>query len=181
MKTILVGIIWILIGSVIAMSQDQPVTVSGIEAYRAGDYAKAIEVLQGAVAADKSDKYAWLYLGASYLKLGDEKNAARAFQKSSLTFRDRPEALDKPLKTVRKPYARYTEDARSLNVTGEVKVAVECKADGKIGFIFPFQKLPGGLTESSVSAAKSIKFEPGVMNGKRVDAVTVIIYTFAIY
>jgi hypothetical protein len=181
MKTILVGLIWMLIGSVFAMSQDQPMTASGIAAYRAGDLSTAVKELEDVVSNDKGDRYAWVYLGASYLKLGDEKNAARAFKKSNLTFKNKPETLDKPLKTIRKPNPRYTEDARFLNVMGEVKVAVECKADGTIGFVFPFQKLPQGLTESSVAAAKSIKFEPGVKDGKAVDTVTVMVYTFTIY
>jgi hypothetical protein len=66
-------------------------------------------------------------------------------------------------------------------ITGTVKVPVEYGADGKVGFIIPFQTLPFGLTQASVFAAKGIRFEPAMINGKAVPLVTVVYYNFDIY
>ncbi len=88
---------------------------------------------------------------------------------------------DKPLKIISKPAVGYTEAARRNKVEGNIKVAVEFGADGKIGFVFPFQDLPDGLTANVVNAAKSIKFESAVTNGKPVTTVSVIEYSFSIF
>ena len=65
--------------------------------------------------------------------------------------------------------------------TGEIKIAVEFRADGKLGFVFPFQTLQHGLTQNAVGAASSITFEPAIKNGKPVSVVSVITYGFSIY
>ncbi len=179
-KTVLTVLLCILASSLFANGQNHSSTKSGIDLYRAGNFSDAVGVLQSAAASEKGDKFAWVYLGASHLKLGDTKNAGRAFRRSGLTYRDKPEVLDTPLKFVRKPRPTYSRNAQLGNVTGEVKVAVEFKADGTIGFVFPFQTLPEGLTESAIRAAKSITFEPAIRNGQPVDAVSVLSYTFSI-
>lgn len=181
MKKWLITFAILLMGTLTVFGQDDSVTESGIELYRAGNFQQAIEVLLGATEARKGDKLAWVYLGGSYLQIGNEKEAMRAFRKSNLDYTDSLGSFDRPLKTLRKPHPRYTHSARRNKVTGVVRVAVEFKADGSIGFVFPFDKLPEGLTESSITAANSIAFEPAVKNGKPVDTISVITYTFAIY
>ncbi len=178
---IIVSSVFILLCSAFAGAQGIPSNATGIDLYRSGNYEKAVEELDGFVSAVKTDRLAWLYLGASYVKLGKSKEAIRAFMKSNFTVQDSQGTVDTNLKVKRKPRASYTENARRSMVTGTVKVAVEFKADGTIGFTFPFVTLPEGLTENCVRAARSIEFEPAIKDGKPVDVVSVIVYSFAIY
>ncbi|MEO6334634.1 MAG: tetratricopeptide repeat protein [Pyrinomonadaceae bacterium] len=181
MKKLLIGFIGVLMCSVFAFAQDNNSVEAGTEFYRAGKFEKAVETLQRAVAADKKDKLAFVYLGAAYVKLGNKKEAAKAFRNSRFDYKDSLGAFDTPLKTLRKPKATFTDSARANSVKGEVRVAVEFRADGEIGFVFPFVTLPEGLTENAVRAAKEIVFEPAIKNGKAVDVVSVVTYTFDIY
>jgi hypothetical protein len=153
----------------------------GIASYRSGEFEKAANILQTVVEKDKSDKLAWIYLGAAFVKLGKQKEAVIAFKNSNFTYKDRTEQFDQDVKTIWKPRASYTDEARMENVTGTIKIAVEYGADGKIGFIFPFQTLPDGLTNSAVRAAKLIEFKPATKGGKPVTSVTIISYSFEIY
>ena len=175
--------LWIIFGSISAAAQSQSATTtdSGIESYRTGDYKVAIEFLKNAVAARKNDKYAWAYLGASYLHLGEEKAATRAFAKSNLSFRDKPELLDAPVKKLQSPQPTFTGSQQQNALGAEVKVAVEYKADGTIGFAFAFQALPDERTANCVRAARSIRFRPAVKNGVPVTTVNVVTYSFNIY
>lgn len=62
----------------------------GVLDYRDGNYAKVAEEM--AIATDESDalaQSAWLYLGQSRLKLGDQQGAARAFEQSAAMNYDR--------------------------------------------------------------------------------------------
>jgi TonB family protein len=88
---------------------------------------------------------------------------------------------DKPLKILSKPRASYTDAARENNVMGQVRLEVTFQKDGKIGKIKIIQSLPSGLTESAVTAAKKIKFEPEMKNGKPVTVTEIQTYTFTIY
>ena len=187
MTRFLLGLLLAVLASSSAAIAQQPVPASaqaldtGVELYRSRSYDKAVDALKAVVSSDKKNKQAWLYLGASYVKLGKEDEAARAFRSSEFTYRDASSKLDTDLKVKRKPRASYTERARQNNTSGEVRVAVEFKADGTIGFVFPFQSLPDGLTENVIRAAKETEFEPAVKDGKPVDVISVMVYSFAIY
>ena len=180
MKIILIAG-WILLCAMLGFAQSASATESGIELYRNGEFEKAVEVLERLVRPDSTDKLAWIYLGASYVKLEKRKEATLAFQKSKFTYRDSLGVFDKNMKVIRMPKAPYTDRARESNVTGTVKIAVEYKADGKVGFVFPIQTLPEGLTDNCVRAARGIEFEPAIKNGKAVDVVSIVTYSFSIY
>ena len=154
---------------------------NGIASYRAGEFENAANALKAIVEKDKSDKLAWVYLGAALVKLGKQRDAAVAFKNSDFSYKDPGEKFDQDVNIIRKPRASYTDEARSDNVTGTIKVAVEYGADGKIGFVFPFQTLPNGLTANAVLAAKLIEFEPAKNGGKSVTSVTILSYVFEIY
>ena len=51
----------------------------GIELYRAGEYEKALPILQARVAEEKRDRVAWNYLGAVLIKLSKTKKAKLHF------------------------------------------------------------------------------------------------------
>lgn len=164
-----------------AFAQEQTDRDKGIDLYRQGEYEKAVEHLQNRVKAEEKDRLAWVYLGASYVKLKKEKEAVKAFGKTGSIYSEKIPTYDKKLKITSKTPVTYTQAARNNGITGKIKLAIEFGADGKIGFVFPFTTLPDGLTENAVKAAKEIKFEPAEKNGKRITVVTVVMYSFDIY
>ena len=180
MKIILI-VGWILLCATLGFAQSVSGTESGMDLYRNGEFEKAVEVLERVVRPDSTDKLAWMYLGASYLKLDKKKEATLAFQKSKFIYRDSLGLFDRDMKVIRMPKAPYTDRARESNVTGTVRVAVEYRADGKIGFVFPIQTLPEGLTDNCLKAARGIEFEPAIKNGRPVDVVSIVTYSFSIY
>jgi tetratricopeptide (TPR) repeat protein len=182
MKTIFLLIFCLALCPTALFSQNQSNRDTGIEFYRAGNFDKTAEILETVTANDKGDTIAWLYLGAAYVKLGKKQEAVKAFQKSNYSYKDEGSSdFDKKLKVNYKPRASYTDEARQNNISGTIKIAIEYSADGKIGFLFPFQTLPYGLTENTIAAAKAINFEPAMKNGKPVAVVSVVTYIFSIY
>jgi hypothetical protein len=59
-----------------------------------------------------------------------------------------------------------------------VVLRVEFRADGSVGEIQPLGKLPDGLTEKAVEAAKLIKFQPEMKDGQPVSKTLEIVYIF---
>jgi tetratricopeptide (TPR) repeat protein len=158
----------------------------GIELYTSGKYQEAIETLQKAVETDKEDKQAWLYLGASFARQKDDKQADKALNKADeILFKMEPAKKEPakkdnstPMKITRHPKAAYPSEAARKRVTGIVKLVVEFGADGKISFVYAFKTLPGGLTEQSIKAARQIGFEPAKKDGKPVSKVKIIEFGF---
>jgi TonB family protein len=79
------------------------------------------------------------------------------------------------------PKARYTDDARTNNVQGAVRLKITLLASGRVGSIIPVTELPYGLTEQAIAAARQIRFEPKTVNGVPVSVVITREYTFTIY
>ncbi len=154
----------------------------GIELFRNGEYEKALPILQARVVEEKRDRPAWIYLGAVLVKLGKLDEARAAFRNRNTVYKENvPTVYDKKLKITNRPQAIYPSNARSKGTSGVVSIAVEMRGDGKIGFVVPFVELPDGLTESSVKAANSLKFEPAWKDGKPVTTVNIIDYSFNTY
>ncbi|MGI9034830.1 MAG: energy transducer TonB [Pyrinomonadaceae bacterium] len=85
-----------------------------------------------------------------------------------------------PLILQTKPRANYTEYARFYQIEGAVRVKVTFGADGKIGKVWATNKLPFGLTEAVLEAAKKIEFTPAAIDGKTVTLVKTIEYSFSL-
>jgi len=154
---------------------------NGFELYEKGEYKKAAEVLQKVVETDEQDRQSRLYLGMSYAKLKREEEAVKILlEADKIPFTNLVEN-EIPPKIHSKPKANYTDTARQNGIQGTVKLAIEFGADGEVKFIFPFQKLPAGLTENVIETAKKILFEPAKRNDKPVSFVTILKYSFTIY
>ena len=153
----------------------------GINLYRVGDFEKSTEVLKAVTTADKKDQIAWVYLGASLYRSGKLKEAGTAFKKGKAKVEDLVPGDDSPVSSFKKPRPHYTDMARQNLTTGVVKVVVELGTDGKIGFVYPVQALPNGLTEESIAAARNITFTPAMKKGNPVRTVAIVEYTFDIY
>ncbi|HVF29782.1 MAG TPA: tetratricopeptide repeat protein [Pyrinomonadaceae bacterium] len=151
----------------------------GISLYREGKFSEAIQLLEKSVATQASDPAAWMFLGGAYVHTGEKEKAASAFGKS----RGRPVvAQPKFQRTVgitHKPSAGYTEAARRKMQSGSVRIAIELRADGTIGFVFALPTtLDRELISESLNAAKGMKFEPAIQNEKPVTVIKFAEYTF---
>lgn len=80
-----------------------------------------------------------------------------------------------------KPRASYTDTARNYNIQGTVTLRVTFLADGTIGDVTPVSRIPFGLTNQAIAAARSIKFEPARKDGIAYSKVMTIQYGFTIY
>lgn len=89
---------------------------------------------------------------------------------------------DVPLKILYKPKAAYpVPKSGTLCMTGVVRLRVRFLENGKIGNIYPVGSLPYGATENAIEAAKLIKFQPAMKDGKAVTITKVIEYSFTWY
>jgi TonB family protein len=80
-----------------------------------------------------------------------------------------------------KPQARYTDEARTNDVEGTVRLKVVLLASGKLGNIWAISKLPHGLTEQAIAAARNIRFQPKRVNGVPQSVIVTIDYNFNLY
>ncbi|MGI8493789.1 MAG: TonB family protein, partial [Pyrinomonadaceae bacterium] len=78
-----------------------------------------------------------------------------------------------------KQQPRYTAQARKNGTSGTVRLQVEFLSSGEIGDVVPLSRLPDGLTESAVEAAKSIKFKPATKKGQSLTVTKIVEYSFA--
>ncbi|MEP7148577.1 MAG: TonB family protein [Acidobacteriota bacterium] len=90
-------------------------------------------------------------------------------------------AVTTPYKITAIPKATYTDAARANNVQGAVRLKITLLASGEVGSIVPVTRLPDGLTERAIAAARQIRFEPKMINGVPQSVVITREYTFTIY
>ncbi len=80
-----------------------------------------------------------------------------------------------------KPEPQFTEEARRNGVTGEVMLRMILSASGQVTGIVPLKRLPDGLTEKAIAAARSIQFIPAEKDGHKVSQYVTVSYNFNIY
>ena len=90
-------------------------------------------------------------------------------------------AVTSPLTIIAKPRARYTDEARKMNLQGTVVLRVTLLANGGIGSITVVRELGGGLTEQAIAAAKKVVFLPKRVNDYPMSVTKTIEYNFNIY
>lgn len=95
---------------------------------------------------------------------------------------EKPSDNQTPLKILSKPRAEYTDKARAAGFTGGVaRLAVGFSADGRVRHVLIIKPLGYGLDEQSVKAARAIKFEPELKDGKPISVVKIVEYSFTLY
>ncbi|HVF67446.1 MAG TPA: energy transducer TonB [Pyrinomonadaceae bacterium] len=82
---------------------------------------------------------------------------------------------------ISKPEPGFTEEARTQNVTGTVRLRAVLSASGEVTGISVVKGLPAGLTEKAISAARQIKFRPATKDGHTVSQYVTLEYNFNIY
>ena len=93
----------------------------------------------------------------------------------------RPTGPSAALKIISKPRAGYTDEARTNQVQGSVRLRVTFLANGQVGSVTAVSRLPYGLTEKAIAAAKQITFEPKKVNGQAVATTATLDYVFNMY
>lgn len=91
------------------------------------------------------------------------------------------DSTNQSLQITSQPKPFYTETARANQTQGAVRLRVEFLENGKIGQVTPVSSLPDGLTEQAILAAKQIKFNPAMKDGKAVTTTRVVEFRFTIY
>jgi TonB family protein len=86
--------------------------------------------------------------------------------------------LEKVARLIDAPAAKYPDSAIAAKAKGEVRLRLVLAGDGTVKYIFPMKPLKYGLTEAAVEAAKQIKFEPGIRNGKPASQFYTLSYEF---
>lgn len=80
-----------------------------------------------------------------------------------------------------KPEPQYTEPARKYAVTGTVILRGVLSSSGEVTNLTVMRKLPHGLTEKALTAAKEIKFTPALKDGREVSMYIQLEYHFHLY
>jgi TonB family protein len=83
-----------------------------------------------------------------------------------------------PVEIIYKPTPKYTDEARKLNLEGEVLLEVMFGANGELHVNRVVRGLGHGLDEAAISAANKIKFKPAQRNGSAVDSTAIVHVTF---
>jgi TonB family protein len=79
-----------------------------------------------------------------------------------------------PVEIVFKPKPVYTDEARKLNLEGEVLLEVMFGANGELHVNRVVRGLGHGLDEAAVNAANKIKFKPAQRNGSAVSSTAIV-------
>jgi len=120
---------------------------------------------------------------------GDGRATGRGVQASGFTneqvatntghhSRDDGGAATTQVEILFKPKPVYTDDARKLQLEGEVLLEVMFGANGELRVNRVVRGLGHGLDEAAVSAANKIKFKPAQRNGTSVDSTAIVHVTF---
>ena len=83
-------------------------------------------------------------------------------------------ALTTQVEILYKPKPVYTDEARKLNIEGEVLLEVVFAANGDLHVNRVVRGLGHGLDEAAVGAANKIKFKPAKRNGSPVDSLSIV-------
>jgi TonB family protein len=76
------------------------------------------------------------------------------------------------------PAAEYTAEAQAARAHGEVRLRLVLASDATVKDVFPIKSLPWGLTDAAMKAARQIKFEPAIRNGKPASQFITLVYEF---
>jgi len=85
------------------------------------------------------------------------------------------------VRVLEKPEPTYTNAARKYGVEGTVVLRSVFSKNGEVTNIYVVRKLPHGLTQSAIKAARSIRFSPALKDEQRVSMYMELQYNFNLY
>ena len=109
----------------------------------------------------------------------ENQNPAETNRNSNQTNQSKTDQFDTPIKILEKPRPQFFDGQDCSQ--GKVLLRVTFLDSGEIGRISVISGLTKGKTESSVEAAKKIKFIPAMKDGKPVSVAKPVEYIFTIY
>lgn len=80
-----------------------------------------------------------------------------------------------------KPEPQYSQEGRSKQTTGIVRLRAILAANGQVVGIRVLSGLPNGLNEQAIYAARQIKFVPALKDGRPVSTFVQLEYSFNLY
>jgi len=83
-----------------------------------------------------------------------------------------------PVEITYKPNPVYTNEARNLQLEGEVLLEVEFAANGQLHVNRVARGLGHGLDEAAVNAANKMRFKPALRNGQPMDSTAIVHVVF---
>ena len=89
--------------------------------------------------------------------------------------------MDQRVRLLIKPEPQYTEEARRNQISGTVVLRVVFSSAGEVVQIRAVHTLPFGLTERAIAAARQIRFNPALKDGKPVSVFMQLEYNFNLY
>lgn len=92
-----------------------------------------------------------------------------------------PRELTERARILSRPEPQYTERARKFQVSGTVVLKAVLAANGEMTDIKVVSRLPHGLTQASIEAARQIKFLPATKDGHAVSQSIQIEYNYSVY
>jgi TonB family protein len=92
-----------------------------------------------------------------------------------------PREVTQKARILSKPEPQYTEDARKNQVSGTVVLKAVFSSSGQVTNIRAVSGLPYGLTEKAIAAARQIRFQPAMKDGRAVSQFIQIEYNFNLY
>ena len=96
----------------------------------------------------------------------------------SRTNRPAGAAISSVAEILSKPRPAYNEEARRLQIQGEVLLEVLFAASGEVRVLRTIRGLGHGLDENAIAAARAIQFRPAKRGDAAVDSVAVIHIVF---
>ena len=108
---------------------------------------------------------------------GDPKGTGVEDDGPILTYRE----VDEKPRVLAKPEPSYTESARMFGVRGTVFLRAVFSKTGKVTRVEIIKRLPHGMTERCLIAARAITFSPALKEGKPVSTWMQLEYNFNLY
>lgn len=84
-------------------------------------------------------------------------------------------------RVLEKPEPTYTESARKFQITGTVMLQAIFSSNGEVRIVHIMKKLPHGLTQQALNAARKIRFTPAQKDGKPVSMWMQLQYNFNLF
>ncbi len=92
-----------------------------------------------------------------------------------------PREVSVKARILEKPEPTYTEAARKNQITGTVVIKAVFSSSGQVTNIQAISRLPDGLTEKAIAAARQIRFVPAQKDGHAVSMYVQMEYNFNLY
>jgi TonB family protein len=93
----------------------------------------------------------------------------------------KPNEVTQKYQILSKPEAQFTEEARKNQTTGTIRLRAVLSASGQVTGITPVNRLPYGLTENAIAAARQIRFVPAKKDGHPVSVYVTLEYNMNMY